>query len=227
MTIEKAKDAQSSVMDVVDGVLFAVREGQLAPGQRLVENDFARRFGVSRATVREAFQRLEAEGLLSQERHKGFTVCALTRKRLIEVYQIREVLDGLAARLAAPHFKADSRALKALMSALEKARKQHDLAEFSRLNREFHELIRQTSGHALATKLARSVEQSVYHHQFRLLAQKPSVFSGQDEHEKIFRALIAGDSQAAEDEARAHVRATLAALLTLPDHYFSQEEARG
>jgi DNA-binding GntR family transcriptional regulator len=225
--MEKASDAQSSVMDVVDGIVFAVREGQLAPGQRLVENDFARRFGVSRTTVREAFQRLEAQGLLTQERHKGFTVCALTRRRLIEVFQIREVLDGLAARLAAPHFKADSRALKALMSALEKARRQRDLAEFSRLNREFHDLIRQVSGQALAANFARSVEQSVYHHQFRLLAQRPRVFAGQDEHERIFRALIAGDSETAENEARSHVRASLAALLTLPDHYFSPEDSKG
>jgi DNA-binding GntR family transcriptional regulator len=210
----------SSVHDVVALIIAAVREGQLAPGQRLVELDFAKRFGVARTTIREAFQRLEVEGLLSQERHRGFTVRVIDRKELQEIYEARAALDGLAARLSAPHFRQDSGELDRIFQELEHAHELSDMRNFTRLNREFHELIRFVAGNDLIVRILRTLGQSVYHYQFRLLIDNTQVFLTQEDHRKIYQALKAGDSAAAERLVQEHAMNSLNQLLKLPDTMF-------
>src|SRR5579859_3949017 len=99
---EDLRETGSPVLAVAAQLVAAIRDGELAPGQRLVETEFAKRLGVERTTMREALQRLEAQGLLSQERHRGFLVRAIDRRELRENYEARAALDGLASRLAAP-----------------------------------------------------------------------------------------------------------------------------
>jgi DNA-binding GntR family transcriptional regulator len=219
---DDGRDQSSQVLSVVDYVVEAVREGRLSTGQRLVESDFVRQLGVARSTVREAFQRLEAEGLLSVERHRGFLVRTLTRQRLREIYQVRASLDGLAARLAAPYFKADHAALAAIVDALETARRNRDVRAFTQANQAFHELIRLGSGNALISKLLNGLERSVYNYQFRHLVERDVLFDGQDEHLEIFRALARGDAEAAEAAARLHAERSLEELLKLPDILFGE-----
>jgi DNA-binding GntR family transcriptional regulator len=220
--VEDVRHSGSSVLDVGAQLVAAIRDGQLAPGQRLVETEFARRFGVARTTIREAFQRLEVEGLLSQERHRGFTIRTLDRQELREAYEARAVLDGLAARLSAPHFKADSAELDRIHADLEAARLARDMKEFTLQNRAFHELIRQVSGNALVGRMLGRLEQSVYHYQFRLLVENAQVFTSQDDHVRIYEALKAGDGEAAEREARAHAMHSLDQLMELPDGMFGR-----
>lgn len=213
-------DQRSPVLAVVDQIVEAIREGQLAPGQRLVEADFAKTLGVARSTVREAFQRLEVEGLLSQERHRGFLVKILTRDHLREIYQIRETLDGLAARLATPEIQRDCTELQQHAEALEKASAEGNLRDFTQHNRAFHDLIRRKSGNALLFATLRSLDRSVYYFQFRLLVEHARVFETQHEHREIFEALRSGNADAAEEASRRHVRHALAELLQLPDRRF-------
>src|SRR3954466_15561268 len=80
-----------------------ILEGALAPGEALVERTLAERLKVSRTPVREAIFRLEREGLIEAVDGKGAFVASFTIEDLIEVYQIREGLEPLAARLACPH----------------------------------------------------------------------------------------------------------------------------
>jgi DNA-binding GntR family transcriptional regulator len=214
------KDELSPVLEVAAQVVAAIRDGQLAPGQRLIETDFAKRLGVARTTVREAFQRLEAEGLLAIERHRGFLVRTLTRAKVREIYQVREVLEGLAARLAAPHFKADGAQLRDVVSRLDDARAQSNIQNFTRGNRDFHNLIRTRSGNELVQKTLATLEHSVYHYQYRLLVQSAAVFDGQDEHIAISNALFAGNGTAAELAMKKHIRHSLDELLQLPDTFF-------
>jgi DNA-binding GntR family transcriptional regulator len=214
------RERSSQVLSVADYVVEAVREGRLSAGQRLVESDFVKQLGVARSTVREAFQRLEAEGLLSVERHRGFLVRTLTRQRLREIYQVRASLDGLAARLAAPRFKADHAELAAIVDALETARRNRDVRAFTQANKAFHELIRLRSGNELISKLLNGLERSVYNYQFRHLVERDVLFDGQDEHLEIFHALARGDGEAAEAAARLHAERSLEELLKLPDILF-------
>lgn len=79
----------------------AVVEGELAAGSKISEPDLARRFGVSRGPLREAIRRLESSGLVSRRANVGARVVTLSADGLIEIYQVREALEGMAARLAA------------------------------------------------------------------------------------------------------------------------------
>ena len=217
---DEVRDRSSSVLGVVAYIVEAVREGRLSAGQRLVETDFAKRLDVARSTVREAFQRLEAEGLLSVERHRGFLVRTLTRQRLRGIYEVRAALDGLAARLAAPYFKTDNGELVAVVAALEAARNRRDIRAFTQANQAFHELIRRRSGNDLISKVLSGLEHSVYNYQFRLLVESDAVFDGQDDHLEISHALEQGDAEAAEAAARLHAEHSLEELLKLPDILF-------
>jgi DNA-binding GntR family transcriptional regulator len=221
MTVQ-LENRPSPVLDVVAQVVDAVRDGQLAPGQRLIEADFAKRLGVARSTVREAFQRLEVEGLLAVERHRGFSIRALTRAEVRDIYEVREALDGLAARLSAPRFKNHPRELTDLHEKLKRAREEVNLHDFTRSNREFHQLIRLRSGNDLVCKTLNLLERSVYHYQYRLLVHGRATLDSQDEHVQIYDALRVGDGEAAEHVMRAHVRSSLAALTNLPDTVFAK-----
>lgn len=77
----------------------AIIDGNLEPGDRLVETFIAENMGVSRTPVREAFRQLEIEGLAENIPRKGTIVKGISKEDIIEIYQIREVLEGLAFRL--------------------------------------------------------------------------------------------------------------------------------
>ena len=81
----------------------AVMDGVLRPGQRLREVDVSDWLGMSRTPVREAFRRLERDGLITFVPHKGMTVTVLDHGAVMELYRMREVLEGTAASLAAQH----------------------------------------------------------------------------------------------------------------------------
>jgi DNA-binding GntR family transcriptional regulator len=81
----------------------AVMDGVLQPGQRLREVDVSDWLGMSRTPVREAFRRLERDGLITFVPHKGMTVTVLDHSAVMELYRMREVLEGTAASLAAQH----------------------------------------------------------------------------------------------------------------------------
>src|SRR5690606_31492889 len=93
----------SAVELVTAYIRQAMRDGRLVPGQRLVEPDLIATLGVSRGTVREALTRLQGEGLIEFERHRGARIRILTRAKVLELNQIRAVVEGLGARLAALH----------------------------------------------------------------------------------------------------------------------------
>ena len=100
--MQNSRPTGASAVDRAKAVLRErVAQGEYVPGQRLVEPEIAVQLGVSRATLREAFRGLEAEGLLRLERYKGASVRRLAHAEVAELFEIREMLEGLAARRAA------------------------------------------------------------------------------------------------------------------------------
>lgn len=86
---------------VFAGLEYAIIAGIIPLGSRLGEEALAKHFGVSRGPLREALVRLEGRGLVTRLAHAGVSVVTLTQKDLVELYEIREMLEGLACRLAA------------------------------------------------------------------------------------------------------------------------------
>lgn len=94
--------AQRTLADqVYEALVNAIITGELAPGSKISEPELARRFGMSRGPLREAIRRLEARRLVTRTAHVGARVVKLDRDVLIEMFMVREALEGMAARLAA------------------------------------------------------------------------------------------------------------------------------
>ena len=89
--------------DIYHLLVEAIENGELSPGTRLRETELAERFGVSRTPVREGLKQLEAQGLARHEANRGMVIPTLDNDEINELYIIREVLEGTAARLAAQH----------------------------------------------------------------------------------------------------------------------------
>jgi len=106
-TREAAQDPQGESATLADRVFEQLRraivEGEIAPGSKISEPEMAARFGISRGPLREAMRQLESTNLVERRPNLGARVVTLTSERLIEIYVVREALEGMAARLAAEH----------------------------------------------------------------------------------------------------------------------------
>jgi DNA-binding GntR family transcriptional regulator len=116
-SLEVRKFAAPLRQQVLDGLRQAVIDGRLAPGARLIERELTEMMSVSRTVVREALRQLETEGLIAIIPNKGPVVRALSHDEASDLYSIRAVLEGLAARLFVEH--ADAARVKSLAQALD------------------------------------------------------------------------------------------------------------
>jgi DNA-binding GntR family transcriptional regulator len=191
--------------DAYARIRAAIRSGQLAPGLRLTETDLAARFGVSRTPVRQAIARLEAEGLLTHEARRGLTVTRPDHAQIVELYVMREILEGAAARLAAQHAtETEIEALAELLAAEPAAF--GDAARLAEINQRLHGLLYLAAHNRY---LLRSLELLA-----ATIALLPSLLTegaraeaAHAEHVAILDALRRRDGDAAEAAARAHARA--------------------
>ena len=116
----------------------------LSPGARLSENLLCKRWKVSRTPLREVLRRLEAEGLVTSHRYKGFMVNPITLEDVEQLYPIRISLEGLAGRLATPIISGDPKKLKVLeklCKEMERLFKKGDIEAYIAKNNEFHSYI--------------------------------------------------------------------------------------
>lgn len=210
------KQADGAMARAAQFIRDSVTSGELVPGQRLVEPDLAARIGVSRASLREAYRALEAEGLVRIERYKGASVRRLDRDELIESFEIRELLEGLAARRAAARLSRPPMRAKliALMDAMEKAASARGGSQaYSQLNRQFHELVLQAAGSQQLQSLDRHIRPPAI---VRLLHQRlvaaEAVERSMAEHRVIAQALLDGDGDKAEAAMRRHVRSSMRSM---------------
>lgn len=103
--------------DVTERIRAAIAIGRFAPGQRMRERDLCEMTGVSRTLIREALRQLESEGVIEVIAHRGPVVAAITEDQARGIYQVREVMEGLAAELFAANATEADRA--ALLAAFE------------------------------------------------------------------------------------------------------------
>ena len=125
---------------VYQTVRNAIWEGRFAHGERVREEKIAQTLGVSRTPVREALQRLQRRGLLAVRPGRGLAVVQLSNKQIFDLYAMREILEGSAARFAAQHATESE---IALLYQLQKqlSNEGHDLLALVTLNRRFHQHI--------------------------------------------------------------------------------------
>ncbi len=189
--------------DAYDLILEAIDVGIYKPGDRLVENELADRFGVSRTPIREALQRLETQSLLTRD-GRSLIVSSLDHTQLAELYVVRGELEGLAARLAARH--ATPEEVRVLRNMLNADRKLvDDPAALSRANRRFHKQIHLASHNRFLVQ-----QLDLVHRSMALLASTSLGVEGRsedtlNEHDAIVSAIEAGDGDAAFVALRDHI----------------------
>ncbi|GGM02420.1 GntR family transcriptional regulator [Deinococcus aerophilus] len=198
--------ASTRVVDVVrDQLRSAILSGELEPGSRLSVPELARRFQVSRSPVREAVLLLVGEGLAVEHTRRGVEVARLEVSDLLELYDLRAALEGLAARLAAERMSgAELAALRGVLDA-QGAAAVGDPRRFRELDHRFHEIVVQTCGNARLSRhaalLAREMRLAG-----PLLVNAPwHLKQSHEEHRVIERALRQRDGPAAEAAMRGHL----------------------
>jgi DNA-binding GntR family transcriptional regulator len=191
----------------------AIVHGDLAPNQRLVEADVSSMFQLTRGAVRSALLRLEHEGLVEREPHRGARVRPISEQEAVEILQTRAVLEGLAARHAALNrTEADAAELEAILAEQRAALEREDLLGASEINARLHARIVELSGHQTMQRLVRGLKSQTVRFQFRtiLLPGRPS--HSAREHAAIVAAIAAGDADEAERAMRDHIDHVAAAL---------------
>jgi DNA-binding GntR family transcriptional regulator len=184
----------------------AIVSGELLPGERLLEEDLSARLGLGRAAVRMALVRLEHDGLVERERHRGARVRRVSDDEAVEILEARAALEGLAARHAAT--AADDAAidgLHAIIAEMRRLREAGDLIGLSNLNARLHAGILEASGHETAKRLSRTLSSQIVRYQYRtvLLPGRPDRSFA--EHSAIVEAIAARDPDAAEAAMQHHL----------------------
>jgi DNA-binding GntR family transcriptional regulator len=176
--------------------------GEFAAGEQLRQRDLAQRFGVSQTPVREAMRRLESEGLLICDTHRGFTVVPPDDGRIEENFQIRAALESLGASLAAR--KIDAQGLARLHDLNEKMRAlvdDDDDPAYAELNREFHFTVYEFAHSPLLLSLMRLLWASL--HPGPRVSRTHAESARQ--HDAILEALTEGDAAAASARTYQHI----------------------
>ena len=191
----------------------ALRSGTYKPGDRLREEEVAERLKVSRTPVREAFGRLVSKGLVVPGQGRGLIVRRLDQTEVVELYAMREILEGAAARLAAKHASGpEVDALRDLEEGFEKATSAEDMARFNRL---FHESIFASSRNRYLDSALQELQDAIAllgRTTFTVDARPSAAFR---EHRELIEAIAAQDADKADALARAHIRESLRARLKI------------
>ena len=174
--------------------------GELPAGEQLRQRDLAQRFGVSQTPVREALRRLESEGLVVGDAHRGFTVVEPDDGPVEENFQIRAALESLGASLAAR--KIDAGGIAALRDLNDRMRGLADGdPRYADLNRVFHFTVYEHAGSPLLLSLMRLLWASL--HGGPRVSRTHAESARQ--HDEILAALAEGDADAASARTYAHI----------------------
>jgi len=193
-------------------LIRAIERGELQGGTRLREAELAARVGLSRTPVREALARLEQQGLVLNEGSRGMVVAELDHRAISELFTMREVLEGTAARLAAQHAsEVEIAILRKIVERNAQLTDPHDLAENNKL---FHGTLYRCSHNRYLLRMLRSIHEAML-----LLGQSAldSPASDDDwtrEHTALIEALEKRDSEQAERLARSQIAAAFKQRLT-------------
>ncbi|MEU9783972.1 GntR family transcriptional regulator [Streptomyces phaeochromogenes] len=191
----------------------AILRGEMAPAQRLVENELAEQFGVTRASVRAALIELESEGLVERIRNRGSRVRVVTVEEAVAITECRMALEGLcAAKVAVAVTDEQLTRLVDVGEAMSKAVADGEPVTYSDLNHELHALIRQFSGQQTAVELLERLNGQLVRHRFQLALRPGRPQKSLGEHLAMIEAIRARDPQAAEAAVRAHLSGVIDAL---------------
>ncbi len=201
------RDAMSTTTNSsYDALREAIVRGDIAPEARLVEAEISTNFKMSRGAVRTALIRLEEEGLVVREPHRGARVRKVSDDEAVEILQVRGVLEGLAVRLTAERIDdAGAIRLRALLERHRELLEGGDLLGASDANADLHAALLELSGHGTARRLIRALNSQTVRYQYRTILIPGRPAASVAEHTAIVEAVVAGRADEAEAAMRSHL----------------------
>jgi DNA-binding GntR family transcriptional regulator len=182
----------------------AIRAGVFPSGARLTELDVSAWLGMSRTPAREAIHRLEADGLVSHEPRRGLTVTRPDHQMVVELYVMREALEGTAARLAAQH--ANDTEIEALTTLVAQERVPGtEAASLSAINQKLHRLIHMAAHNRFLLRSLSSLSDTMTLLP-TMLGDPERAQQSQEEHAQVLAAIERRHPGAAEEAMRTHLR---------------------
>jgi DNA-binding GntR family transcriptional regulator len=189
-----------------DALREAIVRGDIAPNGRLVEADLSQTFAMSRGAVRTALIRLEQEGLVVREPHRGARVRQVSDEEAVEILQARAVLEGLAVRQTAERIDDPGKArLEACLARQREQLESGDLLGASDANADLHAALLELSEHATAIRLIHALNAQTVRYQYRTILIPGRPAASVAEHAAIVGATVAGRADEAENAMRRHL----------------------
>jgi DNA-binding GntR family transcriptional regulator len=193
-------------IDSYDALREAIVSGALSPGERLVEEDLAKQFGIGRTAVRTTLVRLEHDGLVNRQRHRGASVRRVSEGEAVEILEARAALESLAVRRAAARAtRSEVRELRAILTQMRKLLVKGDLLAISERNATLHRRLLEISGHETAQRICGTLHSQMVRFQFRTILVPGRPERSLAEHGAIVEAVAQGDPDAAERAMRRHL----------------------
>lgn len=197
---------------IADSLRQAILAGQLEPGERLNQEEMAKLFGVSRMPVREALLKLEVEGLVVSNLHKGFAVTELSADEVEDIFTIRMTLEGLATRLAVQNMTQER--LNQMAELLQQQERYiDDLRLRLDINRAFHSTIYNAAKRPRLAALITNLRNIVEAYSRIYISVEGRTEATLQEHQAIYEACLQGDSELAERRIREHLQNVVDALV--------------
>lgn len=202
----KAKDlgAMPSPAEIIfDSLREAIVDGSLEDGATLRQDAIARLFNVSRIPVREALARLEEQGLVTTQRHKGAVVSSLSVEEIAEMFEFRALVEAEVIRLSVRNISdatlAEARAYAEAFAA------EPDSGRWAALNRQFHYALYRDCGRPYHLQVVSKALDQIARYLRAQLVLTRGIERARREHEGILRAAMARDAEAAAELTRAHI----------------------
>ena len=192
---------------VYDYLFNAIRSGDIKPGQTLTERGLAEKIGVSRTPVREAIRKLEEQGIVTHEPHKGVKVITLSEEKVAQLYDVRELLEGLAVRrLAERQTPQMIEELRGFIERAEKEAVENKIRELAEINSEFHLALARLSGNVYLETIMNMLQTQISLMMSASLSTSGRPLQNIEEHKGLIDAIRSGDGEFAESIAKHHVR---------------------
>lgn len=205
---EPRRPDQSLPLQVADSIKELIYSGVVKPGERLNEVALAAKMGVSRGPVREAIRILTGFGLVTPVLNRGVYVRELTVGEMVEISELRAVVFGFIAGMAADQRSSkDVEQLKSLVEGMDAAAGDSDSDRYYRLNLDFHAAVVALCGSKRAARVYSGFVKELHLFRRQNFDNAGNMRKSQSEHRRIYEAIAAGSKAQAAREAEQHILA--------------------
>ncbi len=199
---------REQIYDVLKELIIT---GQIKPGEKINEETVASMLHVSRTPIRETLVRLEYEGIVEIKPRKGAYVVSISKKRIMDIMNVREILEGLITRLAVENMTDElsnriRRTLKTQASIVAEAKGEKRLLKATDVDAELHSIFLEGCGNDLARSMMETINLHLQFIRWRTVVLPGRMEKTYHEHVKIMEAVEKGDADLAEKLMRDHVR---------------------